>query len=250
MSKITKVEEIYEVQLTELDLHPLAKTTPRMTNENYTALKADIELNGQLDPITLYRGRVLDGRHRLLILNELGNKTINAIKLPHNTSAGKLKSIVQSKEIRRHETPTQLAITAYNLMLDSSVKLTQSEASIQVGANIKKVSNCKTIASTHNRPDILQLLFNGDKLNIGTTYEPFKTDSLPAILDWLKSLNKETTNKDIRGKVEMTEDQFNDCALRVTELTGLDIKQIKHISTKLYFHIKEYEVTLSEPKGT
>ena len=239
-------QEIHTINLDELDLHPLALSTPRMTDENYTALKADIELNGQLEPVTLYRGRVVDGRHRVLVLRELGDTTVTAVKLPHKTSVSTLKALVRSKEVRRHETPTQLAITAYRLMLNADSKITQTQAAEQIGANAKKISNCKAIASTFHRPDILELLFNGDKLNIGTPYEPFKTDSLPAIVDWLKSSSRVDKAADTRGKVEMTEEQFTECALKVTELVGLDIKQIKHISGKLYHHVKEYEEVLAE----
>ena len=47
--------EVYDMVPSELELHPLAKTTPRMADRQYTALKADIEMNGQLEPVTLYR---------------------------------------------------------------------------------------------------------------------------------------------------------------------------------------------------
>lgn len=244
-----RTEIIYELAPKELDLHPLAETTPVMTDNNYTALKADIEVNGQLEPVTLYRGRIIDGRHRWLILQELGITTITAIKLPHNTSATKLKSIVHSKETRRHKTPTQLAITAYRLMLESTTKLTQKDAAAVVGADARKVSDAKHIANTHGRMDILDTLFDGDKLNIGSEYEPFRTDSLPAILDWLKASTTVKKAKDNRrGTVEMTEDQFKDCALRVVELKGLDMKQIKHIASKLYQHVKEHEVLEAEKR--
>jgi len=245
--KIIQTEEIYELAPTELELHPLASTTPRMTDVNYTALKTDIEENGQLEPITLYRGRILDGRHRWLILQELGVSTISAVKLPNNTTRTSLRKLVRSKEIRRHETPSQLAITAYKLMLESEVKISASEAAQTIGADRKKTSNAKSIASDYKRPDILETLFNGEKVDIGTPYEPYKTDSLPAILSWLKDMRK-TGNKpkDIRGKVEMTEEQFANCALKLNELKGLDIKQIKHISSKLYQHLKDYETIQAE----
>lgn len=48
-----KTQDIFEMKIKELDLHPLALTTPRMTDINYTALLTDIELNGQLEPNTL-----------------------------------------------------------------------------------------------------------------------------------------------------------------------------------------------------
>lgn len=242
----TKIEEVYTMNVSDLDLHPLAKTTPRMTDENYQALKADIDVNGQLEPITLYRGRIIDGRHRWYILQELEVNTILAIKLPHNTSANELKRIVKSKEIRRHETPTQLAISAYKLMLESTTKMSAKEAAELTGADRRKVGNVKKIATDYGRMDLVDRLFDGDKIDIGSAYTPYLTDSLPAILDWLEEDKITAVKKDTRGKVEMTEEQFLECAVKVTELTGLDIKQVKHISGKLYAYVKDYESNLAE----
>ena len=65
-------EEIHSISPEDLELHPEALATPRMNSENYEALKRDIEMNGQIDPITVYRGKIIDGRHRWLIIQELG----------------------------------------------------------------------------------------------------------------------------------------------------------------------------------
>lgn len=246
--KQTRIEKIYSYNPSELELHPLAESTPRMTNENYTALKADIEMNGQLDPVILYRGRIIDGRHRKLILQELGSETITAVKLPATVSAERLRSIVRSKETRRHETPTQLAITAYRMMVNSDSKVTAQVAAETVGADRRKVGNAKNIATKYGRIDILDLLYDGGKVNVGSDYEPFNTDSLPAILNWLKSISKKEKQIDVRGKVEMTEEQFTKCNSIVSDLIKLDTKMIKHISGKLYYYIKEQEEILAESK--
>ena len=248
--KPTKVEEIFEVDIAELELHPLAKTTPRMTDKQYTALKADIEINGQLEPITLYRGRIVDGRHRWLILQELGIESVLATKLSNNTTTEKLKSIVKSKETRRHETPTQLAISAYRLMLNSKVKLTIMEAAEIVGADRRKVSDAKSIAEVYKRPDILEMLFDGDKFNVGTTYVPARTDSLPSIMNWLKEQKASKKLVDTRGKIEMTEAQFTECAVISKEILGLDIRQIEHIANALYTHVKDYKEDLLEQRNS
>ena len=51
--------------------HPIGKIMPRMTEEQYQALKADITKNGLLFPITLYENMVLDGWHRYQACEEL-----------------------------------------------------------------------------------------------------------------------------------------------------------------------------------
>lgn len=52
--------------------HSFADLVPSMTEEEYQGLKADIALHGQLEPIVLYEGKILDGRHRYRACRELG----------------------------------------------------------------------------------------------------------------------------------------------------------------------------------
>ena len=60
-----------------LGLHkisPLARLFPRHSDETYEALKQDIALHGQTEPISRHRGLILDGVHRLQACIELGKK--------------------------------------------------------------------------------------------------------------------------------------------------------------------------------
>lgn len=47
-----------------LTTHPLADIVPPMTPEEFAELKADIKAHGLIEPITLYEGKILDGKHR------------------------------------------------------------------------------------------------------------------------------------------------------------------------------------------
>lgn len=245
--KVIKQEEIFELNTDEVELHPLAETTPLMTDSNYTALLNDIDANGQLEPVVLFRGRIVDGRHRQMVLQELGVKTIKAIKLPHNTSAATLKSLVRSREIRRHETPTQLAISAYRLMLNTTdKKLSQREAAEIVGSIAKNVSYAKSIAERYNRPDILEELFNGGTIDIGDGHIPYPTDSLYTILNWLKETKSKTPKNNGKGDIQMTEEQFAECAVLSKEITGKDIKMVEHIARTLYVFVADYKTDLAD----
>lgn len=55
-----------------LPIHELADLFPPMTVEEYDQLKADIEVNGVHQAVAVWRGAVIDGRHRYTACEELG----------------------------------------------------------------------------------------------------------------------------------------------------------------------------------
>ena len=203
------MKEIFELDITTLSIHDEALATPRMLEVQYEALKADIEQNGQLDPVVIYRGKIVDGRHRFLILNELNMKTITCFKMPNNATISDIKKLVRSKETRRHETATQLAISALRHITKSNEKMTQAEASKMFGVGPKAIGFAKKILVDYKREDLLDILFDGGKINIGTSYQPFMTDSLKTIVNWLDE-NKATSVENkigITARTELTEDE-------------------------------------------
>ena len=203
------MKEIFELDITTLSIHDEALATPRMLEVQYEALKADIEQNGQLDPVVIYRGKIVDGRHRFLILNELNIKTITCFKMPNNSTLSDIKKLVRSKETRRHETATQLAISALRHITKSNEKITQAEASKMFGVGPKAIGFAKKILVDYKREDLLDILFDGGKINIGTSYQPFMTDSLKTIVNWLDE-NKATSVENkigITARTELTEDE-------------------------------------------
>lgn len=63
--------------------HPIADTYPELTAEEYAALVADIHEHGLIEPIVLYGGRILDGRHRYSAIQDLRERGIDV--RPHFT---------------------------------------------------------------------------------------------------------------------------------------------------------------------
>ena len=55
----------------KLQIHEVALLFPPMTPEEYADLKADIDLNGLIEPIWTYKGSIIDGRHRYRACCEL-----------------------------------------------------------------------------------------------------------------------------------------------------------------------------------
>lgn len=54
------------------EAHPLALKFPQMNHKDFDALVADIKANGQREPILIFEGRILDGRHRARACAQLG----------------------------------------------------------------------------------------------------------------------------------------------------------------------------------
>jgi hypothetical protein len=54
-----------------MEFHPYCLAMPDMSAEDFSDLKGDIAGSGQLEPIVLFGGKILDGRHRYLACLEL-----------------------------------------------------------------------------------------------------------------------------------------------------------------------------------
>ena len=227
---MTKFSEPSSVDITTLDIHPEANITPRMTTEQYNALKLDIEKNGQLEPIVLYRGRIIDGRHRYCIMSELGIKTVVVVSISNNSTIMDIRTIVKSKEIHRHQTPTQLAIYAYRQMIsynsDSRNKdsvMTQSDAAREFGVVVKQIGRVARIDNKLMRPDIIDMLFTGNKFNIGSSIMPNYTNNLRTINSYLKEDRMSRLGKPKDFKYTESENEFiNDSMIELVNKCGID----------------------------
>jgi len=85
-------------ELEPLEVHDLAKLIPEMSAQEYAELRDDIKEKGQLEPIVLYAGKILDGRHRERACRELG--------LPRDIEAYKgtdPAGFIISKNIKRRQ---------------------------------------------------------------------------------------------------------------------------------------------------
>lgn len=235
--------EVHSINPENLSLHPEALLTPKMNEAAYTALKTDIEINGQLDPVTVYRGKIVDGRHRWLILQELGIDVIKYVVLPNNYTLEKIRQVVHSKEMRRHETAAQLAIRAYRLYKDPKNNFeSMGAAADAIGSNRKRVGEVKKIVELYGRSDIIEVLFDGGHFNTGTEIHPCHTDSLSTIANWLSEygtiIDSKKKSVGISARKELTEDE----QLMVNSYLNVLFKEshlvLENIAEALYSKIK------------
>lgn len=104
---------ITRYQLPLYRIHELANRYPMMSDEERAELKQSLITIGQQNPITLYKGEIIDGRNRYLILQELYEKR-KLIFEPkfreYNGNVADLPKIVEALNVhRRHLSPSQKA---------------------------------------------------------------------------------------------------------------------------------------------
>lgn len=241
--------KIEEVELTDLAVHALAETTPGYTREALEALRLDIQVQGQTDPVLVYRNKIVDGRHRYICLTELGESTVKVQRLPNNTTVKELSALVTSKEMRRHASTAQRAIYAVkqrHAILEAGGKLVQADAATMYGVVVKEMSRAGKIGGSKkgqfNRPDLIETLFRGDKINIGDEHAPFFSDSLQGVINWLGKTEAGLV-KDVTGispiEKELSHDEevlVNQILNRVKE-ESCRVKEA--IASRLYTELKE-----------
>jgi hypothetical protein len=88
-----------------LELHPLCTYFPRMTEDEFNALKDNLQHNGQTHPIYTLDGMILDGGNRYRALCELG---IEPVMIEY-TGSNPTQFILSSNLLRRHLSQGQSA---------------------------------------------------------------------------------------------------------------------------------------------
>jgi len=108
-----------------MEIHEYAKLFPPMSEEEFNELVEDIRQNGQLEPIILYEGKILDGWNRYNACMKLG---IKPKMVEYNGENLNPLNFVISKNIkRRHLTASQKAILALEIkpLLEKEAKKRQ-----------------------------------------------------------------------------------------------------------------------------
>lgn len=95
-------------------IHPAAKILPEMAPEEFTNLKADIQLHGLLCPVELLKGAIIDGRHRHRACLELGIQP-DFVEVDLNGQSP-AEYVWSTNGVRRHLSASQRAAIAVDLL--------------------------------------------------------------------------------------------------------------------------------------
>ena len=144
MVKDGSKSELTRVEL--LLIHPVAESHRLMSTNEFHSLVASIAEVGQIEPVTLYRGKVIDGRHRLQTLKLLGIEYIKYKSLPNNTTIDELREIVRGTEMRRHDSSIQKVCRAIIAREKGEVDdLSDNEISTKFGTTSGSMSKMNTV---------------------------------------------------------------------------------------------------------
>lgn len=123
-----------------LRIHPFAEGQPEMPEGEYEALRADIGLRGQQEPIVLYRGLVLDGRHRLRACVALG---INPTTREFTGTEDEARALVISLNVRRRHLTQEQKRMALKAELQRDPSRSDRVIAKAVGVNDKTASKAR-----------------------------------------------------------------------------------------------------------
>ena len=186
--------------LKDYELHELAGLFPAMRDEEFDALKASIKQDGfdLAEPITLWQGKVIDGRHRLKACRELGvEPAVYALADDADPEAYVLR---KNGGARRHLRAGQRAMIAARLSAGSkrggdrksanhSAKmpndLTQGQAAEVMGVSVRLVAQAAAVLKVFEgaADDVIGAVERGD-MSLNEAYQLRETpaDKVGAVL--------------------------------------------------------------------
>jgi len=189
MSYVTK-------KIEDIRVHKVAEATPLMPEEAYNALRDSIHDVGQRVAVIVYRGQIIDGRHRYKALKELGIDTILCDELVGTISEENLKDMVLNVyENRRHQSATQRMIGAYRMYTElqhTDNKISQEEAASRFGVHRNNLGIVKKVHELAGA-NILELLFQGNDIDIGEGGKRLFTSNIKSIKAYYMNTNKRMT---------------------------------------------------------
>ena len=98
------------------EMHPLTEVFPPLSPEQFADLKADIGANSLREPITVWRDRIIDGRHRYLACAELG---IEPVFEYLEDDADPVAHVIRMNSPRAYLNTSQRAMAAARLSINS-----------------------------------------------------------------------------------------------------------------------------------
>lgn len=232
---IYKDGKVDMIKLEELSLHELANEHPEMTEGEFQRLKESIDAIGQLEPVIVYRKKIVDGRHRFWACEALGLHTIIVKKIPSNTPLETVKEVVFGSEVRRHQSATQKAIKAWWAIQEDGI--TYREAEVKFMTSRTMISACRYIFDTRGN-NILKDLYKGIPVTIGTR----KTSSLRTAQSLIKEEEEAAIDARFKEETHVSIDRANEEAKPYLDSLGREpLPVVERVAKGAWRLLKERE---------
>jgi ParB-like chromosome segregation protein Spo0J len=176
----------------EYEFHPIADIFPLIPEQDISGLVSDLQKNGQINPIVLYDGKILDGRNRYLACKEAGIEP----RFTEYTGDDAVGYSVSLNLHRRHLSEAQRANVAarianmtkadsgrlggqsteatLNLGLLDEPKISNQEAAEKLGVGVSSVEKAKKVQK-EAEPEVVAAIDAG-KLSINAASKVSKMD--------------------------------------------------------------------------
>jgi ParB-like chromosome segregation protein Spo0J len=135
------------------EFHPLAKSLPLMWGSDFDDLVIDIKENGQIVPIGIFEGQILDGRNRYLACKKLGIEGKFEKVTPKNAKAYVTSINVHRRQLTREQRSEHLILL---LVKQDSLQMTNAEVAKAADVSEKTVQRKKR--SIRKKPSNTPLL--------------------------------------------------------------------------------------------
>jgi hypothetical protein len=161
-----------DIGYSKLVYHPLAEAFELISGDEYTAFKDDMRKNGLREQITLFEGKVLDGRNRHRACNEVGYK-LKAENFKNYTDRSPAEFVISGNILRRHLDASQRALHIARLSTNKlganqhTIGRTLSAAEAAKLGGVSKASVEKAKALYQNGSDELLTAVRTGKLKLG-----------------------------------------------------------------------------------
>ena len=193
------------ININTVQTHKLAGKHRIQSEQEYISLVHSIMISGQLLPIILYRGKMVDGRHRLMVMKELGAEWIAFKELPNNWSLKQVEDAVFGTDNGRNDSPLQKAAKALiNFKQDGAITGEMDEYAIKHGTTKGSLSKLNKFADWFG-PERIKEAYETDTVWIGG--KPYKSISSLyklAIEAARASKKDDDIDASIKGKKDMT----------------------------------------------
>jgi hypothetical protein len=148
---------------------PLCRIFPSVTEKEFSVLQNDIKQNGLIEPIVLYQGKVLDGRHRLSACECSGVKP----RFQEYEGDDPLKFVLSKNLNRRHLSESQRAAIAAEIATlspgvskasktkEGNPPITQPEAAETLNVSVRLVGDARRIK--RESPSLFEDVKRGEK---------------------------------------------------------------------------------------